>query len=197
MNFIEAVQNGNLPEVIRLVDNGTDVYNNQALIYAIANGYLLITEYLLNKGADIHARNDEPLLTAAWHGHLPIVKYLMGRGVDIHTQDDQALIDASTQGHFSVVEYLLEQGADIHAQDDQALYGANENDYLPIVKMLLVSGANINVLFIENQRQYQNWVPKVITSLEYYQIESNILKIIKMKDRYILITKTKTYILLT
>ena len=49
---------------------------------ACGKGHLLIVQYLIEKGANIEAKNIgqwTPLLVSCEKGHLPIVQYLIGR----------------------------------------------------------------------------------------------------------------------
>ena len=65
-------------------------------------GLLLMRE----KGANIHANNDQALREAARYGHLAIVKYLTEQGLNIHAQNDAAIRWATKSGHLDVVKYL-------------------------------------------------------------------------------------------
>jgi ankyrin repeat protein len=62
--------------------------------------------------------NDYALGCCAEMGHLEMVKYLVEQGADIHAKDDSALRWSAEKGHLDVVDYLMEQGADINAYDD-------------------------------------------------------------------------------
>ncbi len=46
---------------------------------------------------------------AAHSGHLDVVKYLVERGANIHARDDWSLGWAAQNGHISVVHYFLEK----------------------------------------------------------------------------------------
>ena len=58
-------------------------------------------KYLVEHGANIHARDNEALIEASYFGHLEVVKYLEERGADIH------LIWASENGHLEVVKSFV------------------------------------------------------------------------------------------
>jgi len=51
-------------------------YNWDCLRWATRKGYLKVVKYLVENGANIHARNDWTLRWAAINGHLKIVKYI-------------------------------------------------------------------------------------------------------------------------
>ena len=75
---------------------------NSMLCWASRNGYLEIVRLLLDKGADIHACNDNGALRCVVHN---------GRLEVIHTRNNNALRWAANNGHTEVEMYLLENGA--------------------------------------------------------------------------------------
>ena len=120
----------NKEEVISFQDK------NEALTFASQEGHIDIVKYLVENGADIHARNDWALIMASENGHLDIVKYLVNEGADIHVRKDWALRIASEKGHLDIVKYLVNEGADIHARDDWALRVASRKGHVEVVKFL-------------------------------------------------------------
>ena len=91
--------------------------------------------------------NDQPLIWASRNGHLDIVKYLVGKGANIHADDDEALRLASHYGHLEVVKYLVEKGANIRARDDYALKYARRNGHVDVVKYLEECHNNSKMIF--------------------------------------------------
>ncbi|AYV85138.1 MAG: repeat protein [Satyrvirus sp.] len=136
-----------LKERYLLADIGTydkfEIYQ-LGLAWASVNNHLEIVKYVIEKGADIHAENDQALRKASRNGHLEIVKLLIEKGANIHAVNDGALHGASFNGHLEIVKLLTENGADIHAENDRALQWASENGHLEIVKLLIDKGANIH-----------------------------------------------------
>ena len=59
----------------------------------------------LEKGADVHADDDEALRWASGNGHLEVVRLLLEKGADVHAR---ALQWASQRGHLEVVRLLKE-----------------------------------------------------------------------------------------
>ncbi len=158
-----AAGNGHLEVVKYLVENGADIYavENEAvrraeeyghpevvkylkgikelddsLIKMAESGDLRRIRYLVENGADTHAKNDEALRVAAENGHLEVVKYLVETGADIHAEDDYAVTSAAGKGHLDIVKYLVENGADIHAKNDETLRWATKNGHLEVVTYL-------------------------------------------------------------
>jgi len=109
-------------DIANLLSIDLNIGENYALRHASGHGYISVVQYLVEKGADIHAKDDCSLRFASLNGYLQIVKYLVEEGgADIHAGDNFSLIYASGHGHLPVVKYLIEKGANIHARNDQAV----------------------------------------------------------------------------
>ena len=78
------------------------------LTEACENGNIEKVKYLVEKGVDIHAYNDQPLRWAVFYGQLEVIKYFIEKGTNIHADDDYALRLAVKHGHHKVVNYLRE-----------------------------------------------------------------------------------------
>jgi uncharacterized protein len=89
----------------------------QALIEAAKQGDLERVRELLDKGADVNARNINDmtvLISAARGGNLEIVKLLLEKGSDINARASNgftAMKQASKEGHTQIVELLKAHGA--------------------------------------------------------------------------------------
>ncbi|MFQ6036042.1 MAG: ankyrin repeat domain-containing protein, partial [Sedimentisphaerales bacterium] len=130
-----ACDRGYLDMVKLLVDNAAEV-NGRAMrrmtwgpsvIHSWTNlhmaahaGHADVVEYLLNKGADIHARctrGDEyltPLHLAARNGRVDVVRRLLAKGADANLKSKEgrtALDFAREKNHPEVVELLRKHGA--------------------------------------------------------------------------------------
>jgi len=117
-------------------EKGEEDTDNNALAECANHGKTEWVEYLLNRGADVHAENDWALRSASYNGHVEVVKLLLNAGADVHARADYALRWASGNGHVEVVKLLLNAGADVHASDDLALRWASGNGRTEIVKLL-------------------------------------------------------------
>lgn len=105
------------------------------------------------------------LIYAGMYGHTEIAAFLVEKGVDIGAQDDDqytALHYAAHGGHIETVDWLLQHGAPLEkkncyggtvlgqaiwsAANDAGGWGGNKRgfDYLPIIKRLIDAGAVIN-----------------------------------------------------
>ena len=85
---------------------------------------------------------DDQLLDAAWDGDLASIEDLLDRGADIEARDDDettALMAASYWGKVGAVKLLLNRGADIEARNDYgdtALMMAFENGHDEVAAVL-------------------------------------------------------------
>jgi ankyrin repeat protein len=141
-------------------------------------GYLDIVEYLMEKGADVHAYNDAALRYSAVNGHLDVVKYLVKNGANINIDvKDVALVlvEVVMEGHFDILKYLIENGADIHLRNDIVLYYASRKGDLETVKYLVDNGANINAYNVYVHSEYTS----VYTSALIGACENDKLDIVK------------------
>lgn len=86
---------------------------DSVIIWASCYGNLEIVKYLVEKGVDIHHRDDESIIEASRHGHLEVVKYLVENGADINANDNAALYMAYDE-HLEIVKFLIEKGADTY-----------------------------------------------------------------------------------
>jgi ankyrin repeat protein len=89
-----------------------------------------------------------PLIIAARSGQIGLVRLLLERGADVNARDKEteatALITAAHQGHVQVVEILLQKGADVNAKDKSgktALSEATRYNHEDVVKLLKARGA--------------------------------------------------------
>jgi hypothetical protein len=146
VSFKDAARLGHTEIVELLLEKGADVHanNDEALRWASENGHLEVVKLLLENGADVHANNDEALRWASENGHLEVVKLLLENGADVHANNEYALRWASENGHIEIVKLLIEKGADVHADNEYALRYASYNGHLEVVKLLLEKGSDVH-----------------------------------------------------
>ena len=87
---------------------------------ACFSGHLTTTQYLVERGADIHARNsihgNTAIFYAAISGEAEVVKYLIEKGAQFNLQNKEGetpLMKATDFGHRAIVELFLRVGADV------------------------------------------------------------------------------------
>ena len=94
------------------------------------------------------------LMAACQGGHIKIVSYLLEKGADVNAKQrcplwkgSTALMKASEKGNAEVVKILLEKGAYVNIADQKGntpLIHAVKAVSEVVVKMLLDKGANVN-----------------------------------------------------
>ncbi|KAJ3123325.1 hypothetical protein HK098_002016 [Nowakowskiella sp. JEL0407] len=120
---------------------------NAVICEAAAFGFLEIVKYLVERGADIHARWETCARKSAANGHFELLKWLGKMGANVRELDDYALAAASANGQYEIVQWLVEDcGANIHARDDAPVRNAAANGNLEIVAYLFKKGANLRAL---------------------------------------------------
>ena len=116
-------------------------------------GYLETARLLLEKGADVHVKDERgwtALHEALWKGHLDIIALLLDKGADPNTVDGSGwspLIQAAWKGQRDAVNLLVTKDADIHTKDafgKTAFMRAIETGHTGIAKLLLQKGADVN-----------------------------------------------------
>jgi len=102
------------------------------LRYAAANGHLEVVQYLVEKGANIHADDDRAIRLAAANYFIEVemIKCLVEGGANIHAGDDDAVRTAAARGNLEVVRYLVANGANMRAKHDDALRCCVDSDVL-------------------------------------------------------------------
>ncbi len=102
------------------------VHGQTCLHAAAENGHLAICRLLIDKGAQLEAKDRigwTPLNCAAEQGQVEIVRLLCDRGADVEARDEEGLRplhDAARREHILVVKELIEErNAEINARDDR------------------------------------------------------------------------------
>lgn len=125
---------------------------SMALLFAVRMEDIRAVKALLDKGADIEAKDHNiqtPLISAAARGSYNMVKLLLENGADIEAIDGMggtALNIASLNGRTETVDLLLENGADIETEDHSKwtpLITAARRGHFGVVELLVEKGADI------------------------------------------------------
>ena len=129
--LFDAICEGNLKYVKFFLKHDTHVakinVNDQIgrspLYMAAKHGRFEIVKFLLQSGADIHAKSkagQSVLHMAAYSGNIDIFKSLHQNGAEINVKDKKGWISlhsAAYHGHFEVVKYLVQNGAWLNLED--------------------------------------------------------------------------------
>ncbi len=152
----DAARDGDVEKVSGLIDEGVamDVPGDNGetpLILAILGGQPAVVDLLIEKGADIRARNSggfTALHAAAYVGDVDTASKLLGKGANVNDQENKAgvtpLSVAAEEGHVGMVRVLVEHGADLEAGERNGytpLSRALWRDQKEVVSLLQQSGA--------------------------------------------------------
>ncbi|RVE44509.1 hypothetical protein evm_010838 [Chilo suppressalis] len=97
---------------------------------------------------DVDGRHSTPLHFAAGYNRLPLAQLLLQRGADVHAKDKGGLVplhNACSYGHYEVTELLVGAGAGVNAADlwrFTPLHEAAAKGKADIVRILLKHGAD-------------------------------------------------------
>lgn len=141
----------NTPEFVALLlQKGANVHaqDDEALIRASHSDNIDLVSVLLINGANVHAQDDDALCGASRNGNISIIKILLTNGANVHVKKDTPFRFACMENHFECASFLLTNGANIHAENDEALKKACFYDYYNIVELLLTNGADIHAVDI-------------------------------------------------
>jgi ankyrin repeat protein len=125
------------------------------LLKAASNGEIEKVRSLLNKGANVNAKDKDGVTAMMWaseKGQTEIVNILLSKGAEVNARENNsgmtALMVAAAEGHTAIVEALLAKGADVNAKDYNLgatpLMGAAEYGYVNIIRTLIAKGADVN-----------------------------------------------------
>ncbi|KAH0536664.1 hypothetical protein FGG08_006490 [Glutinoglossum americanum] len=131
----------------------TNLKGETYLHCASTYGHCKIAQLLVEKGADVNARDSDgwtALHREAIAGHEAGLRLLVEKGADVDARDSDgwtALHGAASNGHEVAVRLLVEKGADVNARDgdgDTVLHRAAGNGHEAVVRLLVEKGADVN-----------------------------------------------------
>uniref|UniRef100_A0A8D8UUR8 Ankyrin repeat and KH domain-containing protein 1 n=1 Tax=Cacopsylla melanoneura TaxID=428564 RepID=A0A8D8UUR8_9HEMI len=128
----------------------TEETQETALTLACCGGFLDVADFLLKNGANIELGASTPLMEAAQEGHLELVRYLLDAGAQVHAKTqtgDTALTYACENGHTDVADLLLSYGANLEHESEGGrtpLMKACRAGHLCTVQFLISKNADVN-----------------------------------------------------
>ena len=159
-----------------------DEHGWTALLRAADRGDELMVSLLLDKGADIEARNPSngtPLSCASENKHIATVDLLLLRGANPITHDEYGWTPLHraqvNHGGDEVALRLINSGADVNAKcvsGKTPLHHAVERENAPMVLLLLKAGADIGAQDIEKRTPLHTAIECRLEGMVHLLIES-------------------------
>ncbi|KAL1436839.1 hypothetical protein MTO96_049239 [Rhipicephalus appendiculatus] len=124
--LLEAAKAGDLDIVKKLISSHVDIVNCR----------------------DVDGRQSTPLHFAAGYNRVAVVEFLLQHGADVHAKDKGGLVplhNACSYGHYEVADLLVKHGASVNVSDlwkFTPLHEATAKGKYDIVKLLLKHGAD-------------------------------------------------------
>ncbi|XP_049516904.1 poly [ADP-ribose] polymerase tankyrase-1 [Dermacentor silvarum] len=124
--LLEAAKAGDLDVVKKLISSHADIVNCR----------------------DVDGRQSTPLHFAAGYNRVAVVEFLLQHGADVHAKDKGGLVplhNACSYGHYEVADLLVKHGASVNVSDlwkFTPLHEATAKGKYDIVKLLLKHGAD-------------------------------------------------------
>jgi ankyrin repeat protein len=147
--FATACCFGNLPEVLRFINQKYNVYNDpSALVFAAKCGYNDIVKLLIDHKANIHAFSYKAFLGAVKYCSIDVVRYFLDHGADIHAHRDSAIIIAIQRRNADLARMLLDYGANVNAQFGRPMVFAYIDGFLDTIELLLDREAIVNMIIL-------------------------------------------------
>jgi hypothetical protein len=119
--------------------------------WAARSGHLEVVQYLVSKGANVHACNNVALCEAAMNGHIQVVRYLVSQGANVRhgpkgSDQNTPLSMAATYGHLETVVYLLSQGANVTDLSSEDISQIAKQSNLETKRYLVSQGVSAHLL---------------------------------------------------
>uniref|UniRef100_A0A6P6XRZ9 Poly [ADP-ribose] polymerase n=1 Tax=Dermatophagoides pteronyssinus TaxID=6956 RepID=A0A6P6XRZ9_DERPT len=175
-DIFQACRIGDLNRLKKLINlNNVNVRDpsgggrSTPLHFASGFGRLDVVDFLIQQGANIHAKDDGglvPLHNACSFGHIEVVKLLLKNGADPNVKDNwhfTPLMEAAIKGKLEVCLYLLQKGADARLTNSE---GKNALELAsPLVKPVLTGDFRKHELLEAARNGYEEKVLSLLTPL--------------------------------
>jgi ankyrin repeat protein len=159
--LLEAVQGNEIKKVKDLIAQGANVntrneFGETPLHLAQSKE---MAEFLLSKGADLHARDNEFGMTPLFNAPKGIFELLISKGADVNARSKKGLTPLAWSAYgddLDRIELLISKGADVNSVGDDLktpLHIAANWNKIEIAKLLISKGARVNA------RDHLGWTP--------------------------------------
>ena len=129
--------------------------NDTDLHRAALNGWTQLVQWLIDNGADVHARGSQGNTALTWaamarKNAVSIVGMLLANGADVHVHSKYGttpLHRAASRNRDGAAKLLLANGVDVNAKNywgETPLHQAAQGNAVDTAKLLLANGADVN-----------------------------------------------------
>lgn len=133
-----------IKNITLLLDHGIDIHfwDDYLLIESIEYKLTNLAKFLLERGADIHAQNDQAINSAIiWRNNTEFIQYLLNRGAT-NIRDATLIFTVHSQTKdWNIVKLCIENGANVQADNNAAVKKALEEKNGPMIMYLIERGA--------------------------------------------------------
>jgi ankyrin repeat protein len=161
IKLLEAVQGNEIKKVKNLIAQGASV--NARTEFGETPLHLAQSKemagFLLSKGADIHAKDNEFGMTPLFNAPKEIFKLLISKGADVNARSKKGLTPLAWSAYgddLDRIKLLISKGADVNAVDEYLktpLHIASNWNKVEIATLLISKGAKVNA------RDRSGWTP--------------------------------------
>nr|XP_046916564.1 LOW QUALITY PROTEIN: poly [ADP-ribose] polymerase tankyrase-2-like [Dermatophagoides farinae] len=175
-DIFQACKIGDLNRLKKLINsNNVNVRDpsgggrSTPLHFASGFGRLDVVDFLIQQGANIHAKDDGglvPLHNACSFGHIEVVKLLLKNGAVPNVKDNwhfTPLMEAAIKGKLEVCLYLLQKGADARLTNSESKTALELAS--PLVKPVLTGDYRKHELLEAARNGYEEKVLSLLTPL--------------------------------
>ncbi|PVU90035.1 hypothetical protein BB559_004821 [Furculomyces boomerangus] len=139
-DFLLACKRGDFDKVKNLVECGKvniQLKENLGLIWSCSLESTDITDYLLKRGANIHARKERALVSACRNGRYHTVELLIKNGAKLTARNNRPLVCAVERNHIDIVNLLTDNNVSFYEKKGHAIYWGAKKSNIRTFRMVL------------------------------------------------------------
>ncbi|RYP64442.1 hypothetical protein DL771_008746 [Monosporascus sp. 5C6A] len=165
-------------QLSRVPGSGHSTGGQIPLLWAAANGRLAVLKLLVEKGAQLEARDNDnktPLMIAAQNGHEAMAKLLVEKGAQLEAKNNNGwtpLMFAAGQGHEAMAKLLVKKSAQLEAKSNNnktPLIVAAQYGQKAVAKLLVEKGAQLEA------KDKDGWTPLMFATWQGHEVMAKLL----------------------
>jgi hypothetical protein len=140
-SIIYAAIADNNTDILELIRRKIKITDDTYIIAAVRMGSVNVVKYLIDHGANVHAKNDKCMYLTRKYGNLKLVK-LLKFYCPIYRYNHRALIAACEHSHLKIVKNLVPPESHLKFSNLSAIQAATRHGHYNIVNYLCTIGAS-------------------------------------------------------